>query len=278
VSNLYVPGRVSIIMPLYNAKRFVEYALRSIVEQDYDNLELIVINDGSTDDTMTIVNDTLAGSKLLWKTYYSSGPSAYTPMTMAYTLLAGIVRCTGEYFTIHCYDNISLPGRFTKLVGVIGDNAAAYSPFMRIKGDDNTHPYEEQSEMGYGGDCNENLTIYAKTRGRERLMRIITDTVIMRKDYYMKRRAYIPLLRDGGYDDEIGWILAMFSMGDIVKVPEPLLLFRVGTGDNVVNDGDRLVHLMRWEGYDMKEVLGGNYLYAKDRLDYYFTHILRRRL
>ena len=46
---------VSVIMPVYNAERFVDKAIRSVLEQTYQNLELILIDDGSTDGSRQII-------------------------------------------------------------------------------------------------------------------------------------------------------------------------------------------------------------------------------
>lgn len=43
---------VTIIIPLYNVENYVEECLASIVNQTYKNLEILLINDGSTDKTM----------------------------------------------------------------------------------------------------------------------------------------------------------------------------------------------------------------------------------
>ena len=47
--------QVSIIMPVYNGSQFIAQAIRSVLNQSYSNWELLVINDGSTDDTSDIV-------------------------------------------------------------------------------------------------------------------------------------------------------------------------------------------------------------------------------
>ncbi|MBM4209766.1 MAG: glycosyltransferase family 2 protein, partial [Gammaproteobacteria bacterium] len=49
------PPLVSVLLPVFNAERFVKEALGSITAQTYDNLEILVIDDGSTDKSMEVV-------------------------------------------------------------------------------------------------------------------------------------------------------------------------------------------------------------------------------
>ena len=47
--------KISIITPCFNSVKYIEECIKSVVEQDYDNLEYIVIDGGSTDGTLDII-------------------------------------------------------------------------------------------------------------------------------------------------------------------------------------------------------------------------------
>ena len=47
--------KISVIMPLYNAERYLEESLKSVLSQSLSDFELICINDGSTDNTLNIL-------------------------------------------------------------------------------------------------------------------------------------------------------------------------------------------------------------------------------
>ena len=49
--------KISVIIPIYNVKKFLEKCLTSVVNQTYKNLEIILINDGSTDNSLDICNE-----------------------------------------------------------------------------------------------------------------------------------------------------------------------------------------------------------------------------
>lgn len=51
-----VKGMVSVILPTYNRENFIEDAIGEILDSSYKNLELIVVNDGSTDKTNEILS------------------------------------------------------------------------------------------------------------------------------------------------------------------------------------------------------------------------------
>ena len=44
-------GKISVIIPVYNTAKFLDQCISSVVNQTYENLEIILIDDGSTDDS-----------------------------------------------------------------------------------------------------------------------------------------------------------------------------------------------------------------------------------
>ncbi|MDF2713790.1 MAG: putative glycosyltransferase [Paenibacillus sp.] len=47
--------KISVVMAVYNGERYLEQAVKSVLAQTYDNFELIVVDDGSTDRTPEIL-------------------------------------------------------------------------------------------------------------------------------------------------------------------------------------------------------------------------------
>jgi cellulose synthase/poly-beta-1,6-N-acetylglucosamine synthase-like glycosyltransferase len=51
------PPLVSVLVPAYNEEKNIEALLHTLFDQTYENLEIIVINDGSTDSTLSILSE-----------------------------------------------------------------------------------------------------------------------------------------------------------------------------------------------------------------------------
>ena len=47
---------VSVIIPVYNKCKYIETSLRSVLEQSFRDLEVIAVNDGSTDESLAVLN------------------------------------------------------------------------------------------------------------------------------------------------------------------------------------------------------------------------------
>ena len=67
--------KVSIIIPLYNNEKYIEKCIKSVLNQEYKNIEIIVINDGSTDSSEQIVKN-IKSEKIKLLNQKNSGPSS----------------------------------------------------------------------------------------------------------------------------------------------------------------------------------------------------------
>jgi len=95
-------------MPVYNAEKYLREAIDSVLRQTYSGFELIIIDDGSTDDSHKIVR------------FYDDDRIRImineTNMGLSYTLNRGIESAIGEYIVRMDSDDISLPERIKKQV------------------------------------------------------------------------------------------------------------------------------------------------------------------
>lgn len=98
--------RISVLMAAYNARDTIVQAARSVLEQSYGNVELLVCDDDSRDDTLDVLRDALGSDRRL-KLYRSRANQG------AYNLRNALLeKASGELVTFHDADDISLPGRF----------------------------------------------------------------------------------------------------------------------------------------------------------------------
>lgn len=103
--------KVSVVLPTFNRERLVESAVRNVLAQDYPNLELIVVNDGSNDGTRARL-DALArnlNDARLRVLHVEHGG-------LPRALNAGFEQAQGEYLTWTSDDNAYRPGAISSLV------------------------------------------------------------------------------------------------------------------------------------------------------------------
>lgn len=68
---------ISIIIPVYNAEKFLKKSIESVINQSYENIELILINDGSIDNSELICNEyTLTDNRIKVISQKNGGPAA----------------------------------------------------------------------------------------------------------------------------------------------------------------------------------------------------------
>lgn len=95
------PPRITVVTPCYNAGRFLEACIRSVVDEEYAGLEYIVIDGGSTDDTVEIIEK--YEPRLA---YWHSGPDR----GQAHAINMGLGRATGDVVAYLNADDRYRPG------------------------------------------------------------------------------------------------------------------------------------------------------------------------
>ncbi len=121
--------KVSIIIPVYNGSNFLKEAIESALAQTYDNTEVIVINDGSTDDGQTATIARAYGKKIQYFEKENGG--------VATALNLGVEKMTGTYASWLSHDDLYTPNKLLDQIEFLKSNpddrqAVLYGDFSLI--------------------------------------------------------------------------------------------------------------------------------------------------
>lgn len=202
--------RVSVLLPTYNCANFLPLSIESVLAQTYTDFELLIVDDGSRDNTKEVISQYLIDKrvKYLYKTNSGLGD----------TLNYAINSSKGEYLIRMDSDDISLPTRFEKLVN-----------FM----DSNSNIVACGSYVNYFVDSPENEFVYERRfpsdpkrilRGLLELNHVICHpSLIIRKDKAMECGMY----QIKGVGEDWDFFLQLSKLGDICNYTEVLYLLRM---------------------------------------------------
>lgn len=105
--------KISVIFPVYNGTEYLLDAINSVLTQSYVDFELIIINDGSTDDSVAII-EKLKDPRIRFYQQSNKG--------LAATLNRGISLAKGEYIARQDQDDLSFPSRFERQINFLEAN------------------------------------------------------------------------------------------------------------------------------------------------------------
>jgi len=121
---------ISVIVPTYNRADLISETIESILNQTYKNFELIIVDDGSTDNTEEVIRKFKDSRIKYIKTDNWGGPAR--PRN------TGIKKAKGEYIAFCDDDDIWLPKKLEKQIRVFqisNETAMLYTRFKTIEGD-----------------------------------------------------------------------------------------------------------------------------------------------
>lgn len=202
--------KVSVIMPSFNAAQTICVAVESVLGQTFQNWELLVINDGSTDNTLDVMaqfND----RRISLITQVNQGVAAARN--------AGLKQASGEYIAFLDSDDLWLPAKLEKQVSLLAQSGdclgLVYTKHRGFTEDPSrSFSMDVDASIGYDNDLHRLLIMDY----------VPTLTVMMRASLISEIGYFREDLR--GTEDWDYWIRAVKFSG-ISRVNEELALYRI---------------------------------------------------
>lgn len=107
---------ISVILPVYNGEKYVGNAINSVLNQSYQNIELIIVNDCSTDNTLQVVEGYAKNDGRV--KVFSNDTNQKLPQT----LNNGFSKASGDYWTWTSDDNIYHVDALKKMANILDNN------------------------------------------------------------------------------------------------------------------------------------------------------------
>lgn len=221
--------KITVLMPAYNAGKYIREAIESVLQQTHRNFELLIVNDGSTDDTVSVVlsfNDPRIA--LVNKEHEGIAQSLNTGLRLA----------DSHYVARFDADDICMPDRLEKQFNFLEDH-----PDYVLTGCDAEYILEN-GEYLFSFKCiahsNEeiqrNMYVYCP---------FIHSSVMYKKHEVIKAGGYNAHAHN--FEDYLLWT-ALAKMGKMQNLREPLIKVRFNPASVTIDEkwrGDRFRRLKR---------------------------------
>jgi glycosyltransferase involved in cell wall biosynthesis len=200
---------VSVILPVYNAERFLREAIESILNQTFTDFELLLINDGSTDSSEQILKSYTDPRIVYIRNEHNSG--------LIFTLNKGLELAKGKYIARMDSDDISFIERLQKQVAFLetSDVAVVASTVDMIDAQGKHLPLWKDDRM-----CISSHSIKAFLPKNN----CIAHPSVMGRAEVLKKYKYQSDQKEA--EDYDLWLRLAADGKQIAKLNEPLLLYR----------------------------------------------------
>ncbi|HAF36760.1 glycosyltransferase family 2 protein [Sphingobacterium multivorum] len=206
---------ISVIMPVYNAEKFLERAIQSILDQTFKDFELIIINDGSKDQSDQIIKS-FSDHRIV---YINNEKN----LGLTKTLNKGVKLAKGDFIARMDSDDISFPVRFETQVEIFNsysgiDMINTMSIIMTEEGrPKNINKYSVGFEALKFVNVFNCLVVHPS---------IMIKTEVMKRYYYREESA-------SNYIEDLDLWTRMLGDGCVIyTIERPLLYYRI-VGDSI---------------------------------------------
>ncbi|MGG6263562.1 glycosyltransferase family 2 protein [Leptolyngbya sp. AN03gr2] len=203
------PPLVSVLFPVYNAEKYLKSAIDSILKQTYSNFELILLDDGSTDQSFAIASQFAQQDARVQLSHHVN-------MGLCRTLQKGVSLAQGKYIARMDADDIAHPERFERQVAYLEAH-----PTCVVLGTAITVIDPENDKIDLPQVSQDHDTILAELLSWTG-PRLCHPTVMMRTESVKAVDGYT---QDYHYED-IDLFLKLSQIGTLANLPERLLNYR----------------------------------------------------
>lgn len=205
-------AHVSVIVPAYNASRFLAETLHSVLAQTYGDWEVVVVDDGSTDDTAAIAQSFTSDARVRYFRQANAGVSAARN--------AGLAATTGAYVAFLDADDVWLPDNLAHKVAALEarENASAVLVHSAVEHIDGRSTLLGVVNAGKAGHVLRDLLLW-------------NGTVVPGPSSILVRRAAAEAI--GGFDTALStaadqdFFFRLAATGTFAQVPEVLCRYRL---------------------------------------------------
>lgn len=169
---------VSVVIPFYSGKDWLFEAIKSVLNQTYKNIEVLVINDGSSENIDDIINKFKPRIRVIKKT--NGGPASARNL--------GIKIAKGKYIAFLDSDDLWLPEKLEKQINFMEKTKYVWSHHSYQMFWENSKKSRVVDTSKYSGNVYRDTYISFK---------IQTSTVVIRKSILIENNIYFPNMRYG---------------------------------------------------------------------------------
>ncbi|MGV3706986.1 MAG: glycosyltransferase [Arcticibacter sp.] len=212
--------KVSVVMPCFNGSKFIEKQIISILNQTHKNIELIIVDDQSTDNTVDIVSSIAANNSKI--RFYLN------PVNLGFNknFEKAMSLATGEFIALSDQDDIWLPEKIAELINSIGNNWLIFSNSLHI----------DECDHKLNDSLLENFSLERRSFKSIGLNNFVTGhTMLFRKEFL---DFALPIPTDGYYDWWMGFIALYHKK--IAYLDKHLTLYRLHR-NSVIQQQERQV-------------------------------------
>lgn len=239
--------KVSVVMPAYNSEKYIRAAIRSVLDQTWTDFELIVVDDGSRDSTVNIVEGLAAEDSrvVLLKNAQNEG--------VASSRNRGVASAHGEWIAFLDSDDLWRKDKLEKQIAYLSqfpDAAIGYtaSAFMDAEG----------IRYSYVMPAVPKTTYAMLMRGN-----LMSCSSVMVKTEWIRK---YPMGAGNMHEDYAAWLQILREVPCAYGLNEPLLIYRLSANSksgNRVRSAEMLYRAYRYVGFSALDSLWMTVRYMK---------------